>query len=303
MSNLTLRSILPNLSSNHSIQISPQSSSSTPKLNYALLNTDNEIYFLSSFQKPTNVKINFNLNVNLNEIEFNKTVVINYEIKNLNYEVNFIFQFKVKNATFKQILAAEMNVLKYFRTQLWRRETFFYNKENNELDILSIRPGENDTFIFEIGTDIGQSSRLSNLITFKDDHLKECSELIDNDELINFKKSTNLEIDLCSIDFYSSDNDLDYDLNYTINANYSIKIQDQSKSIESIKRILILISILILINGLCLVSVFYFFRCFSSDLSEKNDSKKKLFLTIFVTFFSLIFIISINFGLIYQFYL
>ena len=242
-----------------------------PNLDYDLINNNSDIFFLSSFRKPTNLKINYNLHYSYLNEEFVQTVTIDYKIRNLDYSINYAFTFTVHNVTFDQLLASELNVLKYFRNELWRKNFLFTDVENTNLDIVSFKQIDDNSFRFVIGSSEGQSNRLSNLLSAIRNE-KNCSSF-KSDELGAFRGATDLNLDSCSIRFDRVENELKYDTDFTVNASFDIQISDPTytKLIqETIIAVVILTNLIIAV----VLIIFSIYKCFNSN-KKSNESKKQ----------------------------
>ena len=198
---------------------------SSRPLEFHFLNDNKEIYFLTSFKKPANLKLTLNLNTYLFGEPFQKTITVNNHITSIDYPVKFVFFFTVKNAVAGQVFTYEGLILNYFRKSLWGLNGDFSIEPNYNLDIISIRPHKDkSSFTFEIGSNLPLSDRLLELVQVKKENLKQCNSTR-HDELDWFKKETTLEMDLCSVAYRETNYDYSKDEDYTlVDVNYNVKI-------------------------------------------------------------------------------
>lgn len=274
--NITLNSLMPSIQPNLTTKIIAINSTLTSPFNFNLMHTNSEIIFLTSFEKSTQLKVNLNLNVNYLGDRFEKKVVIEYEIKNLNYDINNIIEFDVKNTTINQVLLSELEVLKYFRTILWRKYQFLFTTENNKLEIASIKPGKQaGTFRFAIGSELGLSEKLLEFLSIKDLKSEQCSK--ENEDVKDFETKTGLQFDLCSIEYRHVKREANDGTTYEVFANFDVQINDRNTFFLPYLQILTPYSI-IAIGAACVLSpilivvIYKIIQRYFSNFSSKKES-------------------------------
>ena len=180
------------------------------KANYSFMQENDKLFFLSSFDRPSILKLNIYLNSTLKpESNIQKFTQV-FDVKN-KVKRPYVFELKVKNSI-EQILKSEKLILEEFEKKLWK------NSKNCKdcLDIVYIKPGDT---AFEVG--IGSTQRHSDLLE------KLCLfERIPNE----YFNATNLNIDLTAancktLPSQNSNSPLE---EYRINALFNVGLKEMS---------------------------------------------------------------------------
>lgn len=266
--NSIFQSLTPNLTTKIEFI---DSSSNTPELSYSLTNRNDRILLLTSVERPAKLRVNLNLNTIYLDEQFVKQVTIDYNIKRLPYDIRSVVEFTVTNTTLEQVLSAEVEVLKYFRTYLWRVSALFGSVENRNLDIIFIRPeATSGTFRFAIGSDVGLWEKLLEFISMKDMQSDAC-RTVSWSELDNFKQATRLNFDLCSIVERPVNHQTSDDGPLIINTNYDVEISDPA-TIRSRKLIIAILSASTLILSIGIYLFYKIIKSYSRDLAYRKGS-------------------------------
>ena len=186
--------------------------------------------------------LNFHLTTDVLGEQFEKTITVNNKITSIGYPVEHVLSFTVRNATFAQVLDAEFNLLRYFRTSLWTKPILLFTTQNHNLDIITFKP-HGQSFNFEIGSSEEPSERLHRLLIYKENNVDRCN-LDWTPELEEFKRETGLELDLCSLQYSKTSYDYSPDENYTVDAHYSVMIYDSLASYSIGEMIILTVCVL-----------------------------------------------------------
>lgn len=115
------------------------------------LTRGNTIYFLTSFQERTYLKLSYNLIFrDYSKIWLNSTI-LNFYVENKRYPFFDIFEIEIVNTNIEKVLESAYKVLELFKYDLW--ELDFYdepNEPNERIDIAYIKPAAKEG-TFKIG--------------------------------------------------------------------------------------------------------------------------------------------------------
>lgn len=256
----------------------------SPEFEGYLFTTGNEAYFLASFVQPTNLQLNFELDTLFFNEHFKKQVTVNNKITSIGYSVDYVLSFQVKNTNLTHMLASEYNVLAYLRKTLWRKVIFFVGADNYNLDIIAFKPyrlgksGEFDfsRYTFEIGSSEQPSTKLNNLLAFKETNADQCATAR-SEELEAFQQETSLEMDLCSISFRANSFNATKDQDYRADIAFVVRVFDSSTHMIN-DRIMLVIYVLlfVLVLGAIVCGAHRCARknnCSTEKIAPKSDQK------------------------------